>query len=120
MSRRVWTKRSSIVAISLLNNPMGFSFVCALGQRARSGLSSEILQNPLHADAEAFAPNLAMTARRRWDGYFFFRGTFLPFLRALDSAMAIACLRLFTLPPFPPLPLFAGGLPSCRKALPRQ
>jgi hypothetical protein len=41
------------------------------------------------------------------EGYFFFRGTFLPFLRAFESAMAIACLRLFTLPPFPPLPLFA-------------
>jgi hypothetical protein len=37
----------------------------------------------------------------------FFLGTLLPFLRALESAMAIACLRLFTLPPFPPLPLFA-------------
>jgi hypothetical protein len=31
----------------------------------------------------------------------FFRGTFFPFLRALESAMAIACLRLFTLPPLP-------------------
>jgi hypothetical protein len=29
----------------------------------------------------------------------FFRGTFLPFLRALESAMAIAYSRLFTLPP---------------------
>jgi hypothetical protein len=37
----------------------------------------------------------------------FFRGTFLPFFRALDSPMAIACLRLFTLPALPPLPLFA-------------
>src|SRR5437764_14942835 len=36
----------------------------------------------------------------------FFRGTFAPFLRASDSPMAIACLRLFTLPPFPPFPLF--------------
>jgi hypothetical protein len=35
------------------------------------------------------------------------RGTFLPFLRALDSAIAIACLRLFTFSPLPPLPLFA-------------
>src|SRR5260370_13353810 len=30
------------------------------------------------------------------------RGTFFPFLRASDSAIAIACLRLVT---FPPLPL---------------
>ena len=37
----------------------------------------------------------------------FFVGTFLPFLRALDKPMAIACLRLLTLPPLPPLPLLA-------------
>jgi hypothetical protein len=34
----------------------------------------------------------------------FFEGTFCPFLRASESPMAIACLRLFTFPPFPPLP----------------
>src|SRR4029077_12486676 len=39
-------------------------------------------------------------------GYFFL-GTFLPFFRALESAMAMACFRLFTLPALPPLPLFA-------------
>jgi hypothetical protein len=33
----------------------------------------------------------------RYDERFF--GTFLPFLRALESPIAIACLRLFTLPP---------------------
>jgi hypothetical protein len=33
------------------------------------------------------------------------RGTFFPFLRASESAIAMACLRLVTLPPFPPLPL---------------
>ena len=37
----------------------------------------------------------------------FLRGTFLPFLRAFERPMAIACLRLFTLPPLPPRPLFA-------------
>jgi len=31
-------------------------------------------------------------------------GTFLPFLRASERPMAIACLRLFTVPPLPPLP----------------
>jgi hypothetical protein len=31
-------------------------------------------------------------------------GTFLPFLRASESPIAIACLRLLTLPPRPPLP----------------
>src|SRR5579883_1610596 len=38
---------------------------------------------------------------------FFFFGTFLPFLRASDRPMAMACLRLFTLPPLPPLPLLS-------------
>jgi hypothetical protein len=33
-------------------------------------------------------------------------GTFAPALRASDSPIAIACLRLFTVPPLPPLPLF--------------
>src|SRR4029077_13372040 len=35
----------------------------------------------------------------------FFRGTFLPFFRASESPIAMACLRLFTLPPLPPFPL---------------
>jgi hypothetical protein len=35
----------------------------------------------------------------------FFRGTLAPFFRASDRPIATACLRLFTLPPFPPLPL---------------
>src|ERR1700685_266916 len=33
-----------------------------------------------------------------------FLGTFAPFLRASERPMAIACLRLVTLPPLPPLP----------------
>src|ERR1700733_14091339 len=36
----------------------------------------------------------------------FFLGTFLPFFRAFESPIAIACFRLLTLPPFPPRPLF--------------
>jgi hypothetical protein len=40
-------------------------------------------------------------------GQRFRRGTFLPFFLALESAMAIACLRLFTLPARPPRPLLA-------------
>src|ERR1700747_343401 len=44
---------------------------------------------------------------RRTDHYDFFLGTFLPFLRAFDSPIAIACLRLLTFPPLPPRPLFA-------------
>lgn len=38
---------------------------------------------------------------RRYD---FFLGTLAPFLRASDSPMAIACLRLFTRPPLPAFP----------------
>jgi hypothetical protein len=33
--------------------------------------------------------------------------TFLPFLRAFERPIAIACFRLFTLPPLPPRPLLA-------------
>jgi len=36
----------------------------------------------------------------------FFLGTFAPFFRASESPMAIACDRLFTRPPLPPLPDF--------------
>src|SRR5438552_19205306 len=34
----------------------------------------------------------------------FFVGTLAPFLRASESPMAMACFRLLTLPPLPPLP----------------
>src|SRR5882757_4433886 len=34
----------------------------------------------------------------------FLAGTLAPFLRASERPMAIACLRLVTLPPLPPLP----------------
>src|ERR1700722_5483940 len=34
----------------------------------------------------------------------FFSGTFAPFLRASERPIAMACLRLVTLPPLPPLP----------------
>jgi hypothetical protein len=37
----------------------------------------------------------------------FFRGTFAPFLRASERPIAIACFRLFTVPPFPPFPDFS-------------
>jgi hypothetical protein len=33
------------------------------------------------------------------------RGTFAPFSRASDSPIAMACLRLLTVPPLPPFPL---------------
>jgi hypothetical protein len=43
------------------------------------------------------------------------RGTLAPFFRASDSPMAIACLRLFTVPPRPPLPLFS--VPRLRRRM---
>jgi hypothetical protein len=49
-------------------------------------------------------------SKRPGESYFFFFGARLPFLRAFESAMAIACLRLFTLPRRPPLPLLAVPL----------
>src|SRR6185437_3033805 len=51
--------------------------------------------------------SICIAASAKRSHHFFFRGTRLPFLRAFDSPMAIACLRLFTLPPRPPLPLLA-------------
>jgi hypothetical protein len=36
----------------------------------------------------------------------FFLGTRAPFFRASDNPMAIACFRLFTVPPLPPRPDF--------------
>jgi hypothetical protein len=36
----------------------------------------------------------------------FLRGTLAPFLRASERPMAIACFRLFTVPPLPPFPDF--------------
>jgi len=47
----------------------------------------------------------------------FFEGTFWPFLRASESPMAIACFRLFTLPPLPPLPDLSVPLFLRRTAL---
>jgi hypothetical protein len=42
--------------------------------------------------------------RKRYRQAAFFFGTFAPFFRASERPIAIACLRLFTLPPLPPLP----------------
>jgi hypothetical protein len=50
--------------------------------------------------------SLALAARRCDRTQDFFRGTLAPFFRASDRPMAIACLRLLTRPPFPPLPDF--------------
>jgi hypothetical protein len=47
----------------------------------------------------------------------FLRGTFAPFFRASESPIAIACLRLFTVPPLPPLPDLSVPRFSLRIAL---
>jgi hypothetical protein len=46
----------------------------------------------------------SMGLERSRHGYDLFAGTFFPFLPASESPMAMACLRLFTVPPLPPLP----------------
>jgi hypothetical protein len=43
------------------------------------------------------------------------RGTFAPFSLASESPIAIACLRLFTVPPLPPRPLL--GVPFFRRRI---
>ena len=50
-------------------------------------------------------PLLASQMKADYAAFFF--GTLAPFLRASDNPMAIACLRLFTFPPLPPLPDFS-------------
>jgi hypothetical protein len=42
-------------------------------------------------------------------------GTFAPFFRASDKPIAIACSRLFTLPPRPPFPLLS--VPRLRRRM---
>src|SRR3954469_207729 len=46
------------------------------------------------------------------------RGTLAPFFLASDNPIAIACLRLLTLPPFPPRPDFSVPFFRRRIALP--
>src|SRR5882757_5408886 len=48
----------------------------------------------------------------------FFRGTLARFLRASESPIAIACFRLFTVPPLPPRPDLSVPLFFRRIALP--
>jgi hypothetical protein len=49
-----------------------------------------------------------------------FRGTFPPFFRASERPIAIACLRLFTVPPLPPRPRFSVPFFRRRIALPTR
>ena len=48
------------------------------------------------------------------------RGTFAPFARASESPIAMACLRLFTVPPLPPRPLLSVPFFRRRMALPTR
>src|SRR3990167_11156298 len=69
--------------------------------------------NPCHSDyilpAITSFPNAPLATHNRMSPYFFERGdrsfgTLPPALRASESPIAMACLRLFTFfPPFPPL-----------------
>ena len=77
----------------------------------RNASSSHQAQRCAAADAGRQA--VEASGRAYFDARFF--GTFLPFLRASDRPMAIACLRLLTLPPRPPLPLLS--VPFCVGAL---
>src|SRR5437773_10267524 len=57
------------------------------------------------ARAESADRTRGVTIRwRRMSQLDFFLGTLAPFLRASDNPMAMACFRLLTLPPLPPLP----------------
>jgi len=53
------------------------------------------------------SPSRARLAASCFSGLARLRGTFLPFFRASERPIAIACLRLLTVPPFPPLPLLS-------------
>src|SRR5262249_20813356 len=63
----------------------------------------ELVRRGLGIPLRGVVSAIRMRTRRHQRELRFF-GTFLPFLRASDRPMAIACLRLFTLPPWPDLP----------------
>src|SRR5262245_63676702 len=63
--------------------------------------------------------NDRFTAGAAWAAFYDrFRGTFFPFARASDRPMAMACFRLFTLPPFPALP--RRSVPRLRRRMARS
>jgi len=63
--------------------------------------------------ARCFSPDFCYTDLREDDR----GGTLAPFLRASESPIAIACLRLVTRPPCPDFPLFNVPLFRRRMAL---
>ena len=60
------------------------------------------------AELNFYSPRMPNSSiRKRHPGaYDLFRGTRAPFCRASESPIAIACLRLLTVPPLPPRPDF--------------
>src|SRR6266850_6262953 len=76
------------------------SAVGSVSWARRARQSSKVSGHVTSAIASTHQPSEAAYRRPRR-----LRGTFLPFLRASDSPIAIACLRLLTLPPLPPFPL---------------
>src|SRR4051812_17825528 len=80
--------------------------VAPRGAALRAGYLRQLAAVHLFLDAVSATPASASerTSAQLVSRYRFFRGTFLPFLRASDSPIAMACLRLLTLPPLPPRP----------------
>jgi len=96
---KVLKTRSSLLSTTY-GKSCGFGVLLQLRTPSMSKNISLIASNPYPVLKE-------MTARRGPSDCYpvpRFFGTFLPFLRALESAIAIACFRFLTRPP---LPLFA-------------
>lgn len=80
----------------------------------RRGLIASIQQDVNYSYARSLAQD---TPSLRRSQAAFRGGTLAPFFRASESPMAMACLRLFTTPPLPPLPDRSVPLFSRRTAL---
>src|SRR5262245_12453842 len=63
--------------------------------------------------------NDRFTAGAAWAAFYErFRGTVFPFARPSDRPTPVACFRLFTVPPFPPLP--RCSVPRLRRRMARS
>ena len=76
-------------------------FIFKLSIRKPCGFSGGRVSHSEVARTFSYPKIFLPCPRMRYD---FFCGTLAPFLRASDRPMAIACFRLVTLPPLPPLP----------------
>jgi hypothetical protein len=77
------------------------------GPQSKCSGSGRVVPEPEHEPL--FSIGLKLTGRDlRFSSFAvqlpFFCGTLAPFFRASESPIAMACLRLFTFPPLPPLP----------------